>query len=688
MSCPLAATITDVEGTRVWRSRVLLAAPELLAAAVAGFAVGPMFLLLTGHFSAALGVPLGLIGAAVGCALAGLADPAPDRRDLRFSAAAVVIVVLWFAYNVRYTAQDVYNTRDPSTYTITAEWLVHHGSLVIHTHNEIFGSPPGAQVGTTSFAMVAPNTLHAQGDHLLPVLLSLSGRMFGTATLLRTNTVLAAIALLVFFGLARRVVGSLLGLVALLALAVSMPYIYVGRDAYTEPLTMLCLMGALVFAHRGWTTRRPRDWAVCGLAAGASTCVRVDTYGALLGVVAAVTLYVAVASGERRRRAVQGAAALAAGAALPLALGYLDLSHLSRQYYGSQHANITHLIGLLALSALLSPLCVWLAWRTRVRSWLTSAVFARRAPQVAWVLLGVVFVLLASRPWWQTTHGPCYPDVANMQRVSGVGIDCTRSYNEQTLHWQAMYLGWPTVALAFAGYGVLATQLVRRRVHAYVGVLAMGASMSSLYLYTSQVSPDQPWAIRRYVPVVIPLFLIAAMAALRALWRRGGAGALAWRPVVAGLAATAVAFPLAVAWPMRHVREEHDQLAQLQAICKAVGKHGAVIYTDEQTVFGYGQSVRSFCNVPGIGLTAASAQTTEAAVDAVYAHGRIPYVMFQCPRDCARFGPAFYNVSVQRWPTLIDKTPDAPDMQQYAVWLFRVDPDHRMVAVPSVKPAP
>ena len=40
--------------------------------------------------------------------------------------------------------------------------------------------------------------------------------------------------------------------------------------------------------------------------------------------------------------------------------------------------------------------------------------------------------------------------------------------------------------------------------------------MSALYLWTSEVAPDQPWAMRRYVPVVLPLMLIAAGAALRA----------------------------------------------------------------------------------------------------------------------------------------------------------------------------
>ena len=681
----------------MWRSRLLFAAPDLVVAAMAGFVVGPMLLLVSGHFSAVVGVPLGLVGAVIGCWLAGLPDVPAGTRDGVLTAIAVLVAVAWFFYNVKYTAEDVYNTRDPAGYTITGQWLVHHGSLQIHTMPEIFGNPADGKLDTGSFAPVEGNgtVLNAQGDHLLPALLALSGSMFGTRALLSTNVLLAALALLAFFALARRVVGPVFALMAMLALAFSMPFLYVGRDAYTEPLTLLFLMGALLFAHRAWTSRRARDWVVCGLASGAASCVRVDGYGALVGIVAAITLYVAVARVDERRAALRCAAALALGAAAPIVLGYLDLTHLARQYFHSQHANIAHLIALLVVLVLLSPVCVWLVWRTRVRGWLTSDGFARRAPQAATVLLALVLVVLASRPAWLTTHGACHQDLANMQKLSNVEVDCTRSYNEQTLRWQALYFGWPTIVLGFAGYAVLFAHLVRRRRHELIGVLAMGLPMSALYLVASEVAPDQPWAMRRYVPVIIPLFLVAAGAALHCAWNWAGRRGVVLRPVVlrplvvAGLLFV-VLFPLAVSWPVRHVREEYGQLQQLRAICAAVGSNGAIIETDEPTIFGYGQSVRSFCDVPAIGLVAAPRSELVAVAAAVRAHGRVPFVLGQCdlapsttPTCTGADGtgrtpaPAFSSVRVERWPTKINSTPTKADIplyvQQYSVWLARVD---------------
>jgi hypothetical protein len=330
---------------------------------------------------------------------------------------------------------------------------------------------------------------------------------------------------------------------------------------------------------------------------------------------------------------------------------------------------------------------VLLVVRTRLRDALRSPAFARHFPRVAAAVLAVVFVVLASRPAWQTTHGVFNPDLVNMQIRWRAAVDGTRTYNEQTLHWQALYYGWVTVAVAFAGYGVLLAMLVRRRRYELGALLGMGLPMSALYLWNCEVSPDQPWAMRRYVPVIIPLFLIAAAAAVRWAWRRTQGRRWVIRPLVAAVVVYAVVFPFMVTWPMRHVREENGQLAQLNAICTAVGKDGAVVEADPATIFGYGQSVRSFCGVPAIGLPGASPRQLADVAAAVRAHGRVAYVLAQ---NAALAGgdphDAFAVVHVQRWPNQIDKAPNQPDHQEYAVWLSRVDPSGRLVPLRAAIP--
>ncbi|MFN2518890.1 MAG: hypothetical protein ABR604_07590, partial [Jatrophihabitantaceae bacterium] len=131
-------------GSSGWLSRLAVASPELVASAVAGFSLGPMVLLLAGAFTAPVALSLGLVGAGAAMALAGLPNEPVPRSTLVFTGAAALVALAWFAYNVRYYAQDVYATRDPATYGLAARWLMDHASLNIPVHAEVFGTPAGA----------------------------------------------------------------------------------------------------------------------------------------------------------------------------------------------------------------------------------------------------------------------------------------------------------------------------------------------------------------------------------------------------------------------------------------------------------------------------------------------------------------------------------------------------------------
>jgi len=670
-------------------SRLVIASPELAAAAVAGFSLGPMILLLAGAFSAPVAIPLGLLGAAAAVWVCGLPAERAPRLATLYTAAAALITVAWFAYNVRYYAQDVYATRDPATYGLAARWLTDHTSLNVHSHPEIFGPLAHSDTGSAGFRPVAPGILHVQGNHLLPALMSLAGSAFGTTALFQANVALGALSLFVFFGLARRVVGAPLALLVMTALAGSMPFVYVSRDAYSEPLMLLFLMGGLALLQRAVTSGRTADFALAGFVAGCSAMVRVDSYGALLAIVIAAIGVAAIAGAGERLAAVLRAVALVAGALVPGVVGWLDLTQLSREYYGQLRHNI--MLQLLALFALVvaGPVLAWLAWRPGLRARLGTDTARRRITITIAVVLVASFAFLASRPLWQETHlALLNVNLENMQRASNVAVDGTRTYNEQTVNWQAMYLGWPTVVLGVAGYALLAAALVRRRAYALVGTLSMGLIMSGLYLWNCEITPDQPWAMRRYVPAVIPLLLLAAAAAVRALW--SWQRALAWARLLAAVAGVLmVAVPLVVTQPMAHVRDEAGQLGQLRAICAAVGHRGAVVEVDPSARDGYGQAIRSYCGVPTIAFIGATPAQLARMKATAGAHGRILYVLSQDYHE-TRYATTgtiapFSSVTVSRWPNVINQPPASASHQTTVVFLSTVDDDGLAHAVRPVR---
>lgn len=660
-------------------ARLFTSIPELAATSVAGFSLGPMILLLSGHFSAWPVIATGLLGALIaGWLCDGRGAPSESeagvakRRAWLWTLAAVVLVIGWVLVNVGKTAENVYATRDPATYNITARWLMDEPSLHINTQPELFGAPNGYISESAGFSDDdQPGQVYSQGNHLMPALAAVLGWATGIQGMFRADLVLGGLALLALFGLARRVVGPGLALLVTAAMAVSLPMVYVSRDMYSEPLMMIFLMGGVALLHRAVKYGRRIDYGLAGYVSGCSALVRIDSYAALLAVIVSGIVVVALAAPRERRQAAGNGITMVVAGAVPAFVGWLDVTRLSYGYYRDQHHHIlmefAAALGLLVLA----PLIVWFAWRPGVRARL--APLRGRLATVTSVLLVATFVMLLSRPLWYTGRWPFNHTLATWQALDGVQVDGTRDYREQTINWLGAYLGWPAVLLAVGGYVLLVQALLRRREYPLIGVLALGLTMSALYLWNPQITPDLPWAMRRFVPVVLPMLLIAAAVAIRALMQRGGG----WRPIGVLLGVFVVALPAQATWPVRDVREAVPQYAQVKQICKAVGTDGAVVMIDVESLNGYAQTVRSYCHVPSMGLVAPSLGSLVEMRAEVARHNRTLYVM---ARDKAGipFAPGvstepFSSVKTQLWPNVINRVPTEPTWRPTDVYLGTVD---------------
>ena len=385
-----------------WLAAGVVAAPDLLGVAVAGFSIGPMLLLIANHFVPALALISGLLGAAIAVCWYGQPHRAVPGSDIVWTLLAMLFAYFWIVGNAHYAGENVYAIRDPSTYAIAGRWLMDHHSMAIHAHPEIFGEPStvaGVESGGFNATHHIP-VLYAQGNHLLPVALGLAGFCFGQSALFSANIVFGGLALFVFFGLARRVLRSGgLALLAMVALGLTVPMVYVARDTFSEPLTMLFLTGGLSLVYRAAQSRRPRDFALAAFVGACSAMLRIDSYASLIGFVAAAAMVCVVAAGADRRRAALCAVAAVAGGAGPTVIGWMDVAWLSRQYYWSQHANITALIKLLILLVVALPVLVAASWWTPVRRVLTRPSTRRVVARAAIGGLLLAFAILVSRPW-------------------------------------------------------------------------------------------------------------------------------------------------------------------------------------------------------------------------------------------------------------------------------------------------
>jgi hypothetical protein len=678
-------------------ARLRACLPEAIPVAAAGFSVPAMVLLLLGRFE----VPLVAVAGTAG-AVAAVAALGPERLvsyrygRSRWTVAALVLAAAFFVFNAAFAGQDLYAMRDPSTYVASGQWLTQHPSLPVDTQAEVFGADVEGSTDAQLFGysagfandMSRGGYVDAQGNHLLPVFLAVVGWYGGEGALLGLNALFGAAALLAMFGLVRRFAGDAFALAGTAALAVSLPMLEFSRDAYTEPLALLLLFGGLSVLWRAVESGRPAEFALAGLTAGATTMARIDGYLPLLGFVLVGCCYAARARPGYRRAALGRAGLLLVGLTLPTVLGYLDVSRLSSNYYQNSRAEI--LLSLKAVGACLAAgaLLIAVAWLLR---WSRRVVAGPPRAWLAWagaVAVPAVFALLVARPLWQTTYElplpgkECNVFVTNLQAQLGIPADPCRLYDELTAHWLAWYYGWPVVALAVAGLALLVYRTVRDADLRLLGLVAITVAMAAVYLDHARITPDQVWAMRRYLPVVLPGLLGAAAYLLSRVWEHRHRWA---RPAAVGLAAVLVAAPALITHPMELVRQNGGQLGQVEALCRRVGTGGAVLALGEQTSSPYLQTVRSTCGVPAYAMDV-RANTDVALVRpdlaavrrAAAAHGRRLYVITEDTGIvpwAAATPPAVISLDLERWPGRLQDVPQQALPVHLGLWVGEVLPD-------------
>src|SRR5215217_5090903 len=249
------------------------ALPLLLPALFAGFSLVAMVLLYLGLYRPALG----LIGAAAAGLGVGLARPEPLAGNRLLDGAAVLVTLAFAALNVRYSAQNISVFRDPAAYAVTGQWLVHHGSLPIPVEAEVFGAVPGVSFSSAAFDPgPAAGFVYPQYGNLLPGLLAVAGWLYSDGLLLKLNALIGSAALLGFYGLVRQYTARVWALVAVIVLGVSLPQLHFSRNSYSEPVTMLFLVGGLALLREAQRRGSTRGDGLAGLVLGSAALARID----------------------------------------------------------------------------------------------------------------------------------------------------------------------------------------------------------------------------------------------------------------------------------------------------------------------------------------------------------------------------------------------------------------------------
>lgn len=373
--------------------------------------------------------------------------------------------------------------------------------------------------------------------HLFPAFGAYLFETMGVRGALATSPIFGILGTLAAFFLARRMFGPTVALLGALGLATTVLQVWFARYPVSEGFSQFLILSGLL-AH--WLDQesdsRAFAWLSGGLL-GLTLLVRIDSVLLLLPLAFWVGLQLAGRPSKWRARLT--------GLLVPftLLLGHAAIhavffskryAHqiLTRRYWNHPLSIwlIVMAFGLLVAYVLWKKGPTFLAWIQREEGRMRIA---------AIVTLGLLAAYsLAVRPalsaWAGGDGNPKAEKLADPSVLRGLGFHRLAAHDAEALVRYSWFVGAPALALAFVGLAMFLKKADSRDVLA----LAVFLAFSLFYLYKIRVFNDYFFAMRRYVPVTLPLTFILAAFALVTLAQRSKA----WRlgAVTAGVLALGV----------------------------------------------------------------------------------------------------------------------------------------------------
>ncbi len=520
-----------------------------------------------------------------------------------------IIVVSGLSAGV-YSSEHLLTDRDPGVYATTAMWLADEGSLLVDGAVGGFEEIEGITAESPGYYEERDDgLLSPQFMHLLPVWGAAARWMGGDHALFGVNGVVIAGALAAFWLFSALILRPWFAVLATAGLAASLVTVHFARDVYSEPLALLMTFAALAFLVVAQRSQQIGLSVVAGLLIGATAMVRIDAWLVITGFALFLELQWLVVKhrdqADTTRRFIRS---VAAGMVMAGAVALVDGFLRSAPYLleNGRRQSFIMMLALLALVLIGGFIAQRAPWSGRI-----GPLIERSRRTMAWIVPIVVVVAVAGlfviRPMVQETHAAA-PNgiVAGAQDAQGLPLDPTRNYNEWTVHWLSWYMGLGGLIISVAGVALAWRRVLLGRSE-LLPWLFVGSLTTAVYLLRPSITPDQLWAMRRFLPVVIPFLIVGG--ALLAEWATDRWDSDTQRLLIAGWAFVILIFvPLSVTAPFRQATSYRGMYDATLAVCEALPTDAALLMTSVYHSNTYQAAVRMLCDMP-------VARIDESAVD-------------------------------------------------------------------------
>lgn len=501
------------------------------------------------------------------------------------------------------------------------------------------------------------------------VWMALTTWLWGAARATWATSLFGVLGLAALYGLVRRQIGWLAGLITILLLAVSLPQLWFARYPLSEVYTQTFLLAGLylaVLTRQNAANPSLARWLAfwSALTLAGLTLLRFEAI--LLLALLAIFLLL---SWQQTPASEPGVflqpwlltLILASSYGLAIAVG------LTRHYFLAQSLAVLTpnkvRIGLIALG-ILSLVCVWL-WprRTGLR-----ARIARLSGWLPGVYFGILVVWVALAAWQLLT------------RDRGASLS----------GWLVQYWTSSGVVLGAAGVAWLMYEALRGRHRPEVlALLGLGIVLLIGYGINPAVNPVHPWAARRLVPVALPVLALGAGTLLAAGFeplshpRTRPAARRYWQWMLA--VGALVLFPLQllligrVSWPLWGHQELGGFYRQVAAIADRLPPDAVLLFDNGQIGERLTQVFEFVFERPSLSIRATPATQATSAIDTLIAaaRGQGRHVFLAITDGNLTWNPDRWQfvsrgadaVAITLLRPVTRRPPDASDIVSRTLWL-------------------
>jgi hypothetical protein len=165
-----------------------------------------------------------------------------------------------------------------------------------------------------------------------------------------------------------------------------------------------------------------------------------------------------------------------------------------------------------------------------------------------------------------------------------------------SLEWFTRYQGLVPVLMGILGIAATAWLILRRKADRRIPILIALLTVSFAYLWRPTITPDQLWAMRRFVPIVLPLVFIFTVLIGRVLLHVVQLRLIA-KAVTFGVLIFALAYAGVTGWNVAGVRTQVGVLAAIHSFCESLPPSSAVLM-DQTALVTLPGAIRTMCDVP------------------------------------------------------------------------------------------